>query len=42
MALGLHGMKEGYVDLSKTILVVRAKVTKANGDDLDAEKGLES
>ena len=30
---------EDYVDLSKTILVIRAKVTKANGDDLDtAEK----
>ena len=28
---------EDYVDLSKTILVVRAKVTKANGDDLDAD-----
>ena len=26
---------EDYVDLAKTILVVRAKVTKANGDDLD-------
>ena len=27
-----------YVDLSKTILVVRAKVTKANGNDLDANE----
>ena len=27
---------ENYTDLSKTILVVRAKVTKANGNDLDA------
>ena len=27
---------EDYVDLAKTILVVRAKVTKANGNDLDA------
>ena len=27
---------EEYTDLSKTILVVRAKVTKANGNDLDA------
>ena len=27
---------EDYVDLSKTILVIRAKVTKANGADLDA------
>ena len=26
---------EDYVDLSKTILVVRAKVTKANGANLD-------
>ena len=29
---------EDYVDLSKTILVVRAKVTKANRDDLDADE----
>ena len=29
---------EDYVDLSKTMLVVRAKVTKANGDDLDADE----
>ena len=29
---------EDYVDLSKTILVVRAKVTKANGDNLDADE----
>ena len=29
---------EDYVDLSKTILVVRAKVTKANGNDLDADE----
>ena len=29
---------EDYVDLSKTILVVRAKVTKANGNDLDANE----
>jgi hypothetical protein len=29
---------EDYVDLSKTILVIRAKVTKANGDDLDADE----
>ena len=28
---------EDYVDLSKTILVIRAKVTKANGADLDAD-----
>ena len=28
---------EDYVDLSKTILVVRAKVTKVNGDNLDAD-----
>ena len=28
---------EDYVDLSKTILVVRAKVTKANGNNLDAD-----
>ena len=27
---------EDYVDLSKTLIVVRAKVTKANGADLDA------
>ena len=27
---------EDYVDLAKTILVVRAKVTKANGANLDA------
>ena len=29
---------EDYVDLAKTILVVRAKVTKANGNDLDANE----
>ena len=29
---------EDYIDLSKTILVVRAKVTKANGADLDADE----
>ena len=29
---------EDYVDLSKTILVVRAKVTKADGTDLDADE----
>ena len=29
---------EDYVDLAKTILVVHAKVTKANGDGLDAGK----
>ena len=29
---------EDYVDLAKTILVVRAKVTKANGNDLDADE----
>ena len=29
---------EDYVDLSKTILVVRTKVTKANGNDLDADE----
>ena len=29
---------EDYVDLSKTILVVRAKVTKADGANLDADK----
>ena len=29
---------EDYVDLAKTILVVRAKVTKANGDDLGQDK----
>ncbi|XP_028397218.1 uncharacterized protein F54H12.2-like [Dendronephthya gigantea] len=29
---------DDYVDLSKTILVVRAKVTKANGQDLDADE----
>ena len=29
---------EDYVDLSKTILVVRAKVTKANRNDLDADE----
>ena len=29
---------EDYVDLSKTILVVLAKVTKANGNDLDANE----
>ena len=29
---------EDYVDLSKTILVVRAKVTKANGANLDADE----
>ena len=28
---------EDYVDLSKTILVIRAKVTKADGADLDAD-----
>ena len=27
-----------YVDLSKTILVVRAKVTKADGTNLDADE----
>ena len=27
-----------YVDLAKTILVVRAKVTKANGNDYDADE----
>ncbi len=27
-----------YVDLSKTILMVRAKVTKANGANLDADE----
>ena len=31
---------EDYVDLAKTIWVVRAKVTKANGDDLDADERL--
>ena len=29
---------EDYVDLAKTILVVRAKVTKANGDDLGQDE----
>ena len=29
---------EDYVDLAKTILVVRAKVTKANGNNLDADE----
>ena len=29
---------EDYVDLAKTILVVRAKVTKANGNDLHADE----
>ena len=29
---------EDYVDLAKTILVVRAKLTKANGNDLDANE----
>ena len=29
---------EDYTDLSKTILVVSAKVTKANGVDLDADE----
>ena len=29
---------EDYFDLSKTILVVRAKVTKADGADLDADE----
>ena len=29
---------EDYADLSKTILVIRAKVTKANGTDLDADE----
>ena len=29
---------EDYVDLSKTILVVRAKATKANGNNLDADE----
>ena len=29
---------EDYVDLSKTILVVRAKVTKANGNNLDGDE----
>ena len=29
---------EDYVDLSKTVLVVRAKVTKANGTDLEADE----
>ena len=29
---------EDYVDLSKTILVMRAKGTKANGADLDADE----
>ena len=29
---------EDYVDLSKTILVVRAKVTKADGANLDADE----
>ena len=30
--------KEDYVDLAKTILVVRTKVTKANRDDLDQDE----
>ena len=29
---------EDYVDLSETILVVRAKITKANGADLDPDE----
>ena len=29
---------DNYVDLAKTILVVRAKLTKANGNDLDADE----
>ncbi len=29
---------EDYVDLAKTILVVRAKVTKADGTNLDADE----
>ena len=29
---------EDYADLAKTILVVRAKVTKANGNDFDANE----
>ena len=29
---------EDYIDLSKTILVVRAKVTKADGANLDADE----
>ena len=29
---------EDYVDLAKTILVVRTKVTKANGDDFDQDE----
>jgi hypothetical protein len=29
---------EDYIDLSKTLLVVRAKVTKASGEDLDADE----
>jgi hypothetical protein len=32
----LSPVTEDYVDLAKTILVVRAKVTKANGANLDA------
>ena len=35
------GTEEDYVDLLKTILVVRAKVTKANGADLDANEKVE-
>ena len=31
---------EDYVDLSNTVLVVRPKVTKANGNDLDADEHL--
>ena len=31
---------EDYVDLSKTILVVKAKVTKANGTDLVADEAV--
>ena len=30
---------EDYVNLSKAILIVRGKVTKANGTDLDADEG---
>ena len=30
--------RRDYVDLAKAILVVRAKVTKANGDDLDQDE----
>ena len=32
------GKRRDYVDLAKAILVVRAKVTKANGDDLDQDE----